>query len=147
MTKTEYCLIAQTNKAYTFQSTLIKPAGDHETVLLRQLTRVRRPFKIESSQQCQTLFWHIRNFPTRGACLSAGLLWCLLTQEAYPEASATPQQPICKSPSPLEEYFVLCCPDSVSHQQHQNSSQGFLGTVNKWAERASVTKLDIKWSR
>lgn len=118
--------------------------GHHKTLLLTH-SRLEsgRPIKFDHHNSVRHCSGIRENSPARGVCLSAGLLWCLLTQEAYPEASPTPQQPSCKCPSPLEEYsFLPCWSDSVSNQQWQASSQGCLGTWRS-ASRESNGERDI----
>lgn len=113
--KNENCLIAHTKSVY-----ISEHINQHRVFCVH----TDRPIKFNHHNSVRHCSGTPENFPSRAACLSAGLLWCLLTQEAYPEASATHQQPSCKRPGPLEEYSVLpCCLDSVSKQKHQDSSQ------------------------
>lgn len=75
--------------------------GHHKTLLLTEEDSSQsQPIKFNHHNSVRHCSGIPENSPTQGVCLSAGLLWCLLTQEAYPEASPTPRQPSCKRPSP-----------------------------------------------
>lgn len=117
-------------RAYTFQSTLIIPAYDIIKHFFSQTvdSESGRPIKFNHHNSVRHCSGMAENSPTRGACLSAGLLWCLLTQEAYPEASSTPQLPSWKRPSPPEECSTLpCCPDPVSERRQGRRQPGLPG--------------------
>lgn len=136
MIKTEYCLVTLTEKAYTLRRALFTVAwGIIKTALFSAL-EPGQPIKFNHHNSVRHCSGTPENSPTQGACSSAWLLWCLLTQEARPEASSTPRPPSCMSPHLLQEYVIF---SSCSDRQRQVSCPGA-------ADQKADRKLSIRYN-
>lgn len=139
MIKTEYCLITLTEKAYTLRRTLFIVAWDTIKTLLFSTLESGQTIKFNHHNSVRHCSGIPEKSPTQEACNSAWLLWCLLTQEAYPEASSTPRPPSCKCPNLLQKYTMLSsCSGSVSVQQRPVSIEFCLGTADQKVQRWQV---------
>lgn len=145
MIKTEYCLITLTEKAYTLRRTLFIVAWDTIKTLLFSTLESGQTIKFNHHNSVRHCSGIPEKSPTQEACNSAWLLWCLLTQEAYPEASSTPRPPSCKCPTSCRN--TRCSPavraPSASSSGRSASSSALVQQIRKCRD----SKLSVRYNR